>query len=87
MFNNNLSCVSFSHSFLVEIYIYILILDLPGELYSFFSLMFNFWMKERNKVLIEKKTKNKFEYNCTVLKTEKGNNEIANQIQKSDKYL
>ena len=58
--------------------------------------MFNFWRKDRNKLLIENLEseliiKTNFEYSCTeffnFLKTEKGKNEIVNEIQKSDKYL
>lgn len=61
-----------------------------------FSLMFNFWRKERNKLLIENLEseliiKTNFEYTCTeffnFLKTEHGLHGIVNQVQKNDKYF
>ena len=57
--------------------------------------MFNFWTKERNKLLTENLEseliiKTIFEHSCSeffnFLKTEKGNNEIINQITHHD-YL
>lgn len=61
-----------------------------------FSLKFNFWRKERNKLLIENLEseliiKTNFEYNCTeffnFLKTEASKNGIVFQVQKNDKYF
>lgn len=61
-----------------------------------FSLMFSFWRKERNELLIENLeseliVKTNFEYTCTefynFFKTEVGKNSIVKYVQKSDKYL
>lgn len=61
-----------------------------------FSLMFSFWRKERNKLLIENleselTIKTNYEYTCVeffnFLKTENGKNGIVNHIQKNYKYL
>lgn len=60
-----------------------------------FSLMFIFWRKERNRLLIENLeseliVKTNFNYTCSefhnFLKTEEGNNGILKHIPKNDKY-